>query len=278
MNFKTTTLLNSFLAASLGLTLSFALSSYLSYKLPLCVKLPQLQPLRGKKPEYSYDFLLERKGFFAPTSAPSRKEKPKEPVKESVVSSLFSYRLTGTVVCGECGHSLAILSKGGKTLILSEGRELNGYRLQKVLPDRAVFVKGSERVVLKLFQKRKGKVPPSGPSVPTLNPFGFTPSNLQFTVSRKEVLKEISSGQFLNYINIVPVKNPEGLRVNYVNPRSFIYKLGIRPGDVILSINGIRIRTPEDSFSAFEQLKSADSVTVVVLRRGKEVKLHYEIE
>jgi len=68
------------------------------------------------------------------------------------------------------------------------------------------------------------------------------------------------------------------MRVRYVSRRSFIHKLGIRPGDVILAINGVEINSPEDSFSAFEQLKNEDTVIITVLRKGKRIDLKYELE
>ncbi len=174
-----------------------------------------------------------------------------------------------TVTASNCKHSIAILEKGNKTIILSVGQKIQGYKLTRIYPDRVVFSKGSKEVVLVLKTLKKVGVNPSESAGETA---GF------YTIKRSEIINQISSGDFLHYINIVPISNPSGLKVTYVSPRSFIYKLGIYPGDVILSINGIRIRTPEDSFSAFEQLKTADSITITVLRKGKKVKLHYELE
>jgi general secretion pathway protein C len=76
----------------------------------------------------------------------------------------------------------------------------------------------------------------------------------------------------------MPSKNPPGLKVTYVKPNSLIYRLGLRRGDIITNINDISIRTPEDSFSAFERLKNSDSVTITVLRNGSKVELRYELE
>lgn len=247
----------------LGFSLAFFISSFFYLKYPQFSPV-KLSGLNCQLPTYSYDFMVSREGFFKFSAPP----KHSNPVMEETFS-LGEYTLKGTVVCSQCGHSIAILEKNGKSKVLTVGGELHGYKLVRVYPDRVIFSKGSREVILVLKRLKKVKVKEKEES--------SVPSST-FTVSRREVIKQISSGDFLRYINIVPVKNPVGLKVNYVSPRSFIYKLGIRPGDIILSINDIRIKTPEDSFSAFEQLKNADSITLVVLRNGKEVKLHYELE
>ena len=248
-----------------GFSLAYLISAALSLKYP---DISHFQTINVNCPVHSYraDFMVAKEGFFKPTTTATGTSVP---VMEETFS-LGEYTLKGTVVCSQCGHSIAILEKSGKTVILSVGSKLHGYKLVRVYPDRVIFSKGSREVILVLKTLKKVKVNSSTPST--------SAQTNTFTVKRSEIIKQISSGDFLRYINIVPVKNPAGLKVNYVSPRSFIYKLGIRPGDVILSINDIRIKTPEDSFSAFEQLKSADSITLVVLRNGKEVKLHYELE
>ncbi len=253
--------------AFLGFSLAYLISSAVSLRFP-DVSHFKLENINCPFHSYTTDFMVAKEGFFKPETSPS---KVSVPVMEETFS-LGEYTLKGTVVCSGCNRSIAILEKNGKSKIISVGEELHGYKLIRVYPDRAIFSKGSREVILILKSLKKVKLSSSNSA--------FS-SNLQtnsFTVKRSEVINQISSGDFLRYINIVPITNPSGLKVTYVSPRSFIYKLGIRPGDVIISINDIRIKTPEDSFSAFEQLKNADSITVVVLRNGREVKLHYELE
>jgi len=270
MKLKSETLLNLGLTALLAFSVAYFISSVALLKTkpcftPVSFKTPQE---RGKKWELPYS--LEREGFFLSKGAKKVEERPVQK-EEEVVESIGEYTLTGTVVCSKCSRNMAILkNREGKSLVVAEGEEVGGYRLKRVLPRQAVFEREGKEFVLRLEEKKKERS--------STKPAGQSSRSQRFTVKRKEVVEEISSGEFLKYINIVPTKNPEGLKVNYVNPRSFVYKLGIRPGDIILSINDIRIKTPEDSFSAFERLKSADTITITVLRRGKEVKLHYELQ
>jgi len=214
---------------------------------------------------------IEKEGFFG---SPVKTGKL-EPGRKEEVINLKSFVLKGTIVCSQCGHSIVILkdTKTGKTITLSEGKEIEGFKILKVYPDYVLLSKNGKEYVLRLFKKEK-----STERENRINPVSKSVSTNVFKVKRNEVLEEISSGRFLKYINITPSTKSEGLKVNYVNRRSFIYKLGIKPGDIITSINDIHLKTPEDSFSAFEQLKNSDSITITVIRKGKEVKLHYELE
>ena len=215
---------------------------------------------------------IEKGGFF---KSPVKTEKfEPEDKEEEVIINLENFVLKGTIVCSQCGHSIVILkdTKTGKTITVSEGKEIEGFKVLKVYPDYVLLSRNGKEYILRLFKKEEA----SGKGINTVS--NSSTSGNVFKVKRKEVVEEISSGKFLKYINITPSTKPEGLKVNYVSRRSFIYKLGIKPGDVITSINDIHLKTPEDSFSAFEQLKNSDSITVTVVRRGREVKLHYELE
>jgi general secretion pathway protein C len=164
--------------------------------------------------------------------------------------------------------------KTGKTQPVTVGEEINGFKVKEIAPEYVIFSRDGKEIQLRLFKTKANQ----SSKISTVSPISSI-SKRTYTVKRSEIIKEISSGKFLRYINILPVEKPQsGLKVIYVNPRSFIYKLGIRPGDIIVSINNIAIRTPEDSFSAFEQLKSSDSVTITVYRNRKQVTLHYELE
>ncbi len=253
----------------LSFSVAYFISSLGFLRISPCFKVKLIEPFNSSRERpKAIRYLVEKRGFFLSNRTKERKEEE----KLKVVNKLADFTLKGTVVCSGCQHSIAILKgSSGKTLILSQGQKVNGYELKKVFPDSIVLEKNGKKIVLKLEEKKQ-KIEETN-LLRTENAFKRV-----WRVKRSQIIKEISSGEFLNYINIVPIKNPEGLRVNYVNPKSFIYKLGIRPGDIIVSINDVHIKSPEDSFAAFEKLKSSDSITITVLRRGREVKLHYDLE
>ncbi|GAB6076705.1 hypothetical protein [Desulfurobacterium crinifex] len=244
-------------------------SSFSLLKLKPCVSINLSFSSPHKLPAVPSPY-IEKEGFF---KSPVKTEKLEPEKKEEVIINLENFVLKGTIVCSQCGHSIVILkdTKTGKTITVSEGKEIEGFKVLKVYPDYVLLSRNGKEYVLRLFKKEESKVK-------GINTVSNSTSTNVFKVKRKEVIEEISSGKFLKYINITPYTKPEGLKINYVSRKSFIYKLGIKPGDVITSINDIHLKTPEDSFSAFEQLKNSDSITITVVRRGREVKLHYELE
>ena len=80
-------------------------------------------------------------------------------------------------------------------------------------------------------------------------------------------------GYFLSQVPLDPVLGPGkhfiGFRVVQLfgnDPR--VLRFGVQPGDVLVAINGQHIVTPGDLLAAFERLKTADTLSVDVLRAG----------
>jgi len=77
--------------------------------------------------------------------------------------------------------------------------------------------------------------------------------------------------QVLGSARVVPYYRggqPYGFRVSGVAEGAKIYELGVRSGDIIKSINGVPIRTPEDALNAYQQLQSNTTVDLELERRG----------
>jgi len=265
---KTADLLVTFCVLFLSYSLAQLVSTVATFGLKPCYRIDFTSLYTPLKREESFSVDVEKVGFFQ-SGERSVKEEQGTIVQEEVYT-LDNYVLKGTIVCSQCEHSIAILGdrKTGKSLTVTSGQEVKGFKVVAIYPEKVVLKGKGKTFVLKLFEKKGNQA----------SNLSISGQKNVFRVEKKQVIDEISSGNFLKYISIVPWRNPEGLKVTYVNRKSFIYKLGLRPGDVITSINDVHIKTPEDSFSAFEQLKNSDTVTITVVRNGKEVKLHYELE
>jgi general secretion pathway protein C len=67
-----------------------------------------------------------------------------------------------------------------------------------------------------------------------------------------------------------------GIRLFTVRPDTLLGMLGFRGGDRLESINGFELSTPERAVTAYDRLRSADTVEVRLKRDGSHVTLHYE--
>jgi len=69
-----------------------------------------------------------------------------------------------------------------------------------------------------------------------------------------------------------------GFKLFAIRPNTLYSKLGIKNGDVILEINGVKMTNPEDALKVYQEVKDAKTVTMEILRRGKSKTLKYQIE
>jgi general secretion pathway protein C len=71
---------------------------------------------------------------------------------------------------------------------------------------------------------------------------------------------------------------PEGLIVSQIQADSIFNKLGLMNGDIIASVNGKQMSSPEEAFQLYNSLKSGAQVSIEITRRGQKKMLTYEID
>ena len=69
-----------------------------------------------------------------------------------------------------------------------------------------------------------------------------------------------------------------GFRLYGMRRNSPLVAIGLRSGDTIRSINGYEFTSPDKMLEAYEKLKTADNLTVTVLRRGTPVEMRYQLQ
>jgi hypothetical protein len=68
-----------------------------------------------------------------------------------------------------------------------------------------------------------------------------------------------------------------GLRLYGIRPASAVDRLGFENGDVLVSVNGVSVATPDSALNAYGRYRSDDSLTAALLRRGKPTWLHFRV-
>ncbi len=79
---------------------------------------------------------------------------------------------------------------------------------------------------------------------------------------------------------IVPVTRGDrvvGLRLFAVRPDSFLARLGLQNGDMLLSLNGLPVTDPQKALEAYKQVRAAKRVDLTIERQSKELTLTYRI-
>src|SRR2546430_11826185 len=75
-------------------------------------------------------------------------------------------------------------------------------------------------------------------------------------------------------VRVVPaIKNgkPNGFKLYAIRPSSLVARLGFRNGDTVLAINGYELTTPDKVLEIYTKLKSVDSLTIDIERRGTPI-------
>jgi general secretion pathway protein C len=217
-------------------------------------------------------------------------------------ATTLSLILRGTLAESDpkAGIALVADSQNGERALRVGEEVAPGARLAAVYPDRIVLEHEGAEEVLKLprdrnlaptdvvratpatTSSRKGTNPPAGANAvassrtadgaPAVAANVKAPTDWQQTVAR---LRQ-NPDELARRVQVVPVLDGgklTGVRLSAGADMALISQIGLRPGDVITSVNGM----PVDSFARGQEIMSslsqASSVRVTVLRDGKPTEV-----
>ena len=86
------------------------------------------------------------------------------------------------------------------------------------------------------------------------------------------------------YVSISPANDENGTFMGYrVDPASeedpsLFYELGLMDGDIVLSINDIRLDNPNKASQALEKLIASDSIELTILREGTPINVVHNLD
>ncbi len=190
----------------------------------------------------------------------------KIPNGENVQLPLIEMGLTlrGTIA-GFDEIARAIIESQGKQALYKIGDRIQGAEIVAIFRNKVVFdVNGQEQMlVVKETQSKAGR---SSSARTASRPQRSAPSDMSGMNNIMQNLdKHIGRARVSPYFK---GGEPYGFRVSNVSRSSTIYELGIRSGDIIKTVNGVSIKTPEEAMAAYQELQSESSVSVEFERRG----------
>ena len=96
-------------------------------------------------------------------------------------------------------------------------------------------------------------------------------------IPRLDLDRELGDFGSLSRQAMVTPSQTGGFQLVAVRPGSFVSRVGLRVGDVIVRVDGRPINKLEDAAAAYAWLRVTDRFTVDVLRSGQPMRLHYII-
>ncbi|MCA9602251.1 MAG: general secretion pathway protein GspC [Myxococcales bacterium] len=194
----------------------------------------------------------------------------------------------------------AIADSAGKTLLYRKGSEVSGKRVVTVESERVVLAptSGGRQCELTMFASLTANVAPT-PSAPATPAAPVEPpsdgripeselqegisrvSDTKYNVTRALVTKLLGNqAEIMRSARIIPHEENGvvvGVKLYGIRRNSLLGQLGLQNGDMLRTINGFDMTSPDKALEAYARLQTAQDITVSAVRRGQPTNIEYAI-
>ncbi len=229
-------------------------------------------PKRQPAPLSSYDVIKERKLLGSISKGPQGTLTGDDRDRPIAALGLL---LKGTIA-GSDIFSRAIIEDKGKQQIFKIGDSVSGANIIGIFRNKVILsMNGQEQMLVpEVAPDKKGAKGGPGPSAPSI-PIGGMAGGGDMSSAMQNM------EQFLGNARVVPYfkgGEPYGFRVTNVDNSSPLFGLGVRSGDVIKSVNGIPIKTPEDAMKLYQNMQNISSANVELERHGATTSVNVPLK
>lgn len=212
-----------------------------------------------------------------------------------------------TVVPRRPELSFASISTGveGKSMLYRQGMSVEGHEVVGIREQR-VFLRPSGRPLCQtaMFVPPPSAAPPPPPPVAAapapageerpppapkssiseeeLNAGITQVSDTNYQVSRTLLDKVLSAqSELMRAARVIPYEENGrvvGVKVYGIRRAALLGKLGIQNGDVLRTINGFDLSSPDSALEAYTKLRSMDQFSIAMIRRGQPRTMEYQVK
>lgn len=213
-------------------------------------------------------------------------------------------RLVGSVMSpGSPEWSFAAIAgrSDGKTMLYRQGSQVDNSRVLAVYPSSVVVSSSGGACQLLMFEEEDAKRRPlavlqqrattrsplldarkAGLSDEELNEGIEKITDTRFNIQRGLVDKVLANqGSLMKTARVIPHEENGrvvGVKLYGIRRSSLLGRLGIRNGDMLRTINGFDMTSPDSALEAYSSLRTADKLTLAVKRQNNEMTIEYNIE
>ena len=199
--------------------------------------------------------------------------------------------------------SFASIEANGKTLLYRAGMQVEGHDIVGIREHR-VFMRPLGRPLCQITMFKPPDVPgqpavavvepPDDPWTPGTNVVqgGLTEDELeqgitqvsdtQYTIARSVLDKALSNqSELMRAARMIPYEENgrvAGVKVYGIRRKSLLGRLGVQNGDVLRTINGFDLSSPDSALEAYTKLRSMDKLTIAMVRRGQPRNMDYSVK
>lgn len=261
------------------------------------------KPSSQPKPFAYYEAISQRDLFQTPKEAASA---PAAIALEDLKPTELKLKLWGTIT-GEDGMRRAVIADQSKRQqsLFRVGDEVANAKIKMILREKVILSVNGENQILEIEKPAKAGAP-STPSMArsmaraivqqdeppeepdTLDEAPPEPDAIPAPAApmirlRLSQLGPISDNpeDWSDYAAVVPYKGSDGangLLFNRITPSSPLRRLGIRNGDVLLSLNGQPVGTIGDIVGSLKEASAGQEFSLNIKRSGRERQLDFLFE
>jgi general secretion pathway protein C len=201
--------------------------------------------------------------------------------------------------------SFASIEANGKTLLYRPGMRIENHELVGIREHR-VFLRPSGaplcQIAMFVPPPQAGAPAPTGESAPpppppmateTSKPSGGLSeeelnqgitqvSDTSYNVNRSLLDKVLSNqAELMRAARIIPYEENGrviGVKVYGIRRSSLLGKLGVQNGDVLRTINGFDLSSPDSALEAYTKLREMDQFSIAMMRRGQPRTQEYSVK
>jgi general secretion pathway protein C len=200
--------------------------------------------------------------------------------------------------------SFASIEANGKTMLYRPGMQVEGHELVGIREHR-VFLRPSGAALCQIAMfvppPQAGAPAASGEPAPLPPPVtsevakpsggmseeelnqGITQvSDTSYNVNRSLLDKVLSNqAELMRAARIIPYEENGrviGVKVYGIRRSSLLGKLGVQNGDVLRTINGFDLSSPDSALEAYTKLREMDQFSIAMMRRGQPRTQEYSVK
>lgn len=218
----------------------------------------------------AYDIIAKRNIFGEKPRTEEKQPAPKQP------KTKLKLRLVGTNLSSNAAPFAIVEDTAKKKQDVFELDEMvfGQAKLVEILTESIKIEHGGKIEILEMAAAKGGSV--GGAESISSNEEGT-----EFSVAEEELSKALANlPRLLSQARAVPYfRNGKsiGMRLFAIRRGSLYEKLGMKNGDIILSVNENSVNDPAQALKIFEKLKTERTINVELERNGKANSLRYSI-
>lgn len=194
----------------------------------------------------------------------------------------------------------AITNVAGKVLLYRLGMPVDGRTVDAIGASTVYMLQGASRCSLTMFAPPGGVAPVSPVAAvaaveppPAGEPSGGIPaadldagitkvSDTEYRIQRGLVNRILENqADLMRTARVVPQEENGrvvGVKMYGIRRNSLLGRLGMQNGDVLRTINGFDMTSPDKALEAYARLRESDHLTLSVVRRGQPTNVNFNIQ